>query len=207
MAYENRPRMVRVGEAGWVERLRGEAEGFDAGYFEDFRPVSAARLDEVEREIRRELPRDYRLFMETFGWGTFRAGGGLYSPEDIVAACHGPVVMHTGWGMDHDEEMLRQFYITRGGNEPRPAEVQVAALPDLGFSLLDLVQIGTDGNCGYLQLHVGDAKKTGGLGFCLLHESEVYDRAASFSHGLHIMLTRHWCWANDILEDDMEEGT
>jgi hypothetical protein len=73
------------------------------------------------------------------------------------------------------------------------------ALNEHGFSAFDLLQIGSDGCCGYRQVFVGDSPRP--FGYCLLHETEVYDRLPSFSEGLCAILNTHWQQRFDLLDD------
>lgn len=82
------------------------------------------------------------------------------------------------------------LWLTRGRNNPDPDEFTEDALTLDGVRLYDLLQIGSDGCCGYHQLYVGPEPAP--LRYCLLTEvQEMEDRAATFSGGLEAMLLHY----------------
>ena len=151
-----------------------------------FRPLDGGTLSGLEQVINRRLPEDFRLFLTTFGSGRFPTGGNVYTPDDMLAACHGPMLMRLGcseWASDADQ---RRLYISHGSYNPAPDRFTDTVLNADGFNLLDLLQFGTDGSCGYHQLYVGADPRP--FGYCLLHESEIYDRLPSFTAALQNIL-------------------
>lgn len=194
------PERFVIGERGWVDRVRKVTDGFCEDYWSDFRALSEAEIAGIEKGVNRRLPGDFREFLRAFGYGQFTEfGGGIYSPAEMVEACHGPLMMQLGsseWASDDEQ---RRFYVSRGRENPCPERFTRGAMNSLGFSLLDLLQIGTDGGGGYLQVFVGE--RAGPFGYCVLNGEEVEDRVGTFSEGLYGIVSRHWRWHYGIEEE------
>jgi hypothetical protein len=120
------------------------------------------------------------------------AGGaqaGIDSPGAPSATCDAQIVRRG----EHARQQDRQR------QNPDPQRLTPAAVNELGFSLLDLLQIGTDGSSGYLQVFVGE--RPGPFGYCVLYESEVEDQLPTFSDGLFSIVSRHSRWHHGVEED------
>ena len=177
----------RIGEGNWIDEVRKVTTKLDPSYWSHFRPVAQDEMERLEQEINRSLPQDFRLFWAEFGAGQFpvRFGGNIYTPEEIFLCCHGPLLMKAGsaaWASDEDQ---RRFYCSRGSFNPNPTKFTSDVLRFEEISLLDLLQIGTDGSCCYHQLFVGQSPKP--FGYCLLTDDVIEDKAPSFSDGLRII--------------------
>jgi hypothetical protein len=195
------PKKFVIGQRGWADQVRRFTDDVSPDYWNDFTAVSDAELASLERSLNRRLPEDFREFLKTFGCGSFTEfGGNIYSPDDMIAACPGPLWMRLGSSDWASEDAHRCYYISRGRENPDPQRFTSAAINQFGFSLLDLLQIGTDGGCGYLQVFVGD--RPGPFGYCVLHETEVEDKLPTFSDGLFSIVSRHWRWHHGVEEDD-----
>ncbi|HEX8323071.1 MAG TPA: SMI1/KNR4 family protein [Tepidisphaeraceae bacterium] len=195
------PEKFAIGHPTWTTAVRRLTDQISTDYWQDFQQVSEAEIVSLEATLNRRLPNDLRQFLMAFGRGSFTEfGGDIYSPDDMIAACPGPMWMLLGsveWASD---EAHRRYYISRGQENPDPARFTAAAMNQLGVPLLDLLQIGTNGSCGYLQVNVGN--RAWPFGYCVLQESEeVDDKLPSFSDGLYSILIRHWRWHHGI-EDD-----
>ncbi len=194
------PKKFIIGQRGWQEQIRQITDEISRDYWNGFVTVSETEIISLEQNLNRKLPSDLRDFLYSFGYGPFTEyGGNTYSPDEMILACPGPIWMQLGsseWASDEDH---RQFYISRGRENPDPRRFTTAAINQLGFSLLDLLQIGTDGSCGYLTVFVGD--RSNHFGYCVLHGTEVENQLATFSDGLFSIMSRHWRWRHGI-EDD-----
>jgi hypothetical protein len=189
-----------VGRENWAEQLRQITNDITSTYWSDFRPVSTDELRLLEHDLNRVLPEDFCQFLTTVGVGRFPKpfGGNLYDLTDIRMACHGPLLMQLGSADWATDDAQRRFYISRGRDNPDPTRFTASALSKPGFSLLDVLQIGTDGGCGYHQLYVGTDPRP--FGYCLLYDMEVFDKLPSFSEGLFKIVALHWRWHHNVGE-------
>jgi hypothetical protein len=172
----------------------------DRNYWSDFAPVAERDLDTLENRINRRLPSDLRTFLLEFGCGRFPLlfGDCVYSPEELYLGCTGPILMACGAERGMDAEQLCRFYISRGNDNPAPERYTPTQLNRHHVSAFDLLQVGSDGSCGYHQVFVGDDPRP--FGYCLLHEAEMYDRLPSFGAGLRKIFNRHWALSLDRLK-------
>jgi len=189
MAAGVREFCIGVGE--WASVVRKAGEAIDRSYWDRFRPWTEGDLALCQRLVGRTFPDEYRAFVLTFGTGDFasRFGGGFYTPVEVIAACHGPlmaVLGSTEWASDAEH---LHFYATRGTYNPSPDRFTPVALRFSGTTLLDLLQIGTDGSSGYLQIGVGNPP--GPVGFGVLLGDQLEDVQPTFSAGLRHILSRH----------------
>lgn len=193
------PLRFHVGRGDWFREIRVFTDQFDHHYWDDFRPCGEADIAACERAINRALPGDFREFLLRVGAGNFGCGGGdVYTPEEIVLACHGPLLTLLGsadWATDDEQ---RQLYSSRRAHNPRPELFTAEALIFDGVSLLDLLQIGSDGQGCYHQLHLPDRPRL--FGYCLLDcGGESLDvRLPSFTDGLKRILTQSWRSARGV---------
>lgn len=151
--------------------------------FAGFKPSSPQEISDLEAALRRRLPKDFKTFLTSVGWGVFRPGFGLYSPDDIRAACFGPLAMMFGrQGFSNDQAYI-DFYVRReasGKGEPPSTKLN-------GVELLDYLQIGSDGCSCYFLIYVGDGNPA--FGFCrITPEKTLEDRLPSFADGLIMMI-------------------
>ena len=182
---------IRIGEPGWVEWLDDFTSSFSPGYWDGFVPCPLKDISECEAAIGRTLPDDFKQFLTEIGAGSFpgRNWNRIWTPSEIARGIHGPLWMilgSSGWATEEDH---REFYRTRGAFNPAPDLFTPEALRTLGFNLLDLVQIGSDGSCGYHNLYVGPPPRP--FGCCTLHTSSIERRFADFSEFLSDTVTRH----------------
>jgi SMI1 / KNR4 family (SUKH-1) len=186
------PQKFVIGQPKWADAVRRLTGEIGPDYWDDFRPLSSSDIGAIETALNRRLPNDFKQFLLEFGSGKFpdEFGGNVYSPQDILAACHGPLLMQLGSAKWASDEAQRGFYISHGRENPDPKRFTTGVLTQMGFSLLDLLQIGTDGSCGYHQLFVGEDPAP--FGYCLLLEDEVSDKLPSFSEALFKILSGHW---------------
>jgi hypothetical protein len=128
----------------------------------------------------------------TIGAGSFSPHfyGNIYSPDDIIAACPGPIFMTKGVAELASEKEFRRFYATRGGYNPNPEKLKSRSMTHQGVNLFDLVQIGTDGACAYHQLHIKERSPK--FGYCMITEGGEYEsKLPSFTKGLRNILLVH----------------
>jgi len=190
---ESKPPKIVIGRPGWLAKLRAYGKQIDPDYWDDFTPVAARQLDEIEKSLARKLPEDYRLFMKKIGAGNFPLsfGGDFNKPRETIGWCHGPLMMRLGCASWASRNALRKFYITRGQYNPAPEKFTPGITKYDGVDLLDLLQIGSDGSCCYHQLYVGH--KSRHFKYCLLTDFDTYDnRSKSFSEGLCKIMHEHW---------------
>lgn len=181
--------LFTVGEGDWHRIIRTFTDQLDRHYWDAFEPAPAKEIEACEAAINRQLPEDFRQFFLHLGSGTFRwSGGCIYTTQEIVDACIGPFLMVLGscrWASDEEQ---RKLYSSRGQYNPAPDRFTAQALHFGGHSLLDLLQIGTNGSGCYHQLFVGSTPAP--FGYCLLTpEGTEEDKFPSFSEALrHILL-------------------
>src|SRR4051812_12133965 len=106
----------QIGRGDWERTLRQAGEAITPGFWSNFRSWGEGDLLLLQRLVGRQLPDEYVAFVRTFGSGQFPppVGGGFYSPLEVVAACHGPllaVLGSTEWASDIEQ---LHFYATRG---------------------------------------------------------------------------------------------
>jgi hypothetical protein len=182
-----------IGSGSWAQEIRYYTEELDPEYWANFRPLGDGEIQEIERDVGRTLPGDFKEFLRSFGCGAFprRYGGLIYSPEDFANGCHGHLWMILGSSEWASEDEQKRYYVTRGAFNPNPKKYTSDSVIFDGISLLDLLQFGTDGLACYHQVYVGD--KSGPVGYCLLTpDRTMVSRAPSFSDGLKLILNRHW---------------
>ncbi len=198
---ETEPFNFVIGRGTWDAQIRYFTHEIDHHYWADFSPACARELDALENKINRRLPADLRLFLTSFGSGGFpaRHGGQIHSPEEMCEGCIGSILMACGRAKNVTNEQLKRFYILRGEQNPDPSNYTTERLNQHGVSAFDLLQIGSDGCCGYHQVYVGAEPRPFGYG--LLHETEMYDVLPSFSAGLCKILNDHWKAGSGRLED------
>ncbi len=180
---------IMVGSEAWETNLRLATMGLGADFWSGFTPVDPDEIVALESSINRVLPCDLRCFLSTMGSGDFpdQFGGGIFSPEEIIEGCAGPLLMLLGcapWATDEDQ---RAFYISRGTSNPNPDKFVNGITKYSSIDLPNLIQIGYDGMSCYYQVFCNNV----GGGFCrITPELTLDDRCESFSHGLWRILTR-----------------
>jgi hypothetical protein len=182
-----------IGRARWKEDIHKFTVGINPNYWNDFVASTPQQLEELSEQLGRRLPDDFCQFLTTFGSGRFPRPfyGNIYTPAEVYEACHGPMLMLLGsnaWASDNDQ---RRLYCSYGAFNPAPQLFTSDALTHGGISLLDLLQMGTDGSCGYHQLYVGSEPRPFGY-CCLSPDGTMADTAVSFSEGLRMILIGHW---------------
>jgi hypothetical protein len=192
-------RFVPIGSGGWEEKLRAQGAELDPAFWAGFKPAPASEIERIERSLQRTLPEDFKLFLRHVGSGNFpwNLGGGIFTPDEIIVGCSGPLWMLKGSSGWATEDEHRRFYATRGAENPNPAKFTRGVTMHGDIDLLDLVQIGDDGLGCYYQLVCPPlAKKR--LGFCKITPSEkMEDCCASFSEGLHNLMVGFREWQED----------
>ncbi|WP_165067941.1 SMI1/KNR4 family protein [Paludisphaera rhizosphaerae] len=210
-----------VGCGDWVREMRAFTDPFDPHYWDDFHPHTTDEIDECERMVNRRLPADFRAFLLRVGSGNFSRGGGIYTPEEIVLACPGPFYSLLGSSEWATPEEHHRLYASRGTENPRPDRFTEEAVSFGGLNLFDLLQVGYDGNGGYIVLHLAppapptswisnlrrfrirsltQARLPRSFGYGLLVPEDVEERLPSFSDGLKAFLARGWRSANGLDE-------
>jgi hypothetical protein len=174
----------QIGQGDWWEQLKGWTDRFDKSYWNAMRPCSYSEIEECQRQVGRELPPDFVEFLLRVGAGSFSSRPrSLYTPKEIVDACPGPIWMLLGSTTWTTDDAHRQFYASRGEKNPLPSRFTDATLRVQGVSLLDLLQVGLDGQCCYYQLQVG--KQPRPFGCCLLSPEGTFEQSfASFSDAI-----------------------
>jgi hypothetical protein len=183
--------MIRIGSLGWVEKLKEITDPLGSDFWSDFVRASEAQLNELERQIGRKLPEEFRELYRSLGYGRFPPSGGFYSPDDIIAYLGAPIYFVLGslfsgekWAT---EEEHRQLWLTRGAANPNPSKFTDAALTFERVKLYDLLQFGSDGCCCYHQLYVGP--ETPPFQYCLLTDYETMeDKSPSLSLALETIV-------------------
>lgn len=178
---------IQIGSPNWVEGLREVTNPLGSDFWSGFCRVGEAELDELERQIRRKLPDEFREFYRSIGYGSFPFGGGFYSPSDIVACLGAPIYFILGsrtpgreWATEEDH---RRLWLTRGAMNPTPERFTNTALTFEGAKLYDLLQFGSNGCCCYHQLYVGPEPAS--FRYCLLTDSlTMEDKSLSLSLAL-----------------------
>lgn len=176
----------KVVEAG--EKVCGQ-------YWHDFTRIGLDEIAHAETALSIQLPADFKEFYTEVGCGTFPRdyGGCIYSPNDLIQFCANPIFYITGsrtpgqeWA---SEEQHRQLWISNGQDNPAPSRFTEDELTYEGVRLWDLLQVGEDGCCGYLQLYVGPNNPD--FGCCLLHEGIVQFSTPTFAEGLLQLIDFH----------------
>jgi hypothetical protein len=153
-----------------------------------FTKATPGDLLEIEGSIRRPLPEDFRSFYQRIGYGPWpNRRGGIYSPRDIIATIAAPIYFALGslfpgaeWAT---EAQHRELWLSRGTTNPDPHKFTEQALTFHGMSLLDLLQIGTDGSGGYQMLNLSDSSP---IKYLVVYESTEIDMPSpSFRAGIH----------------------
>ena len=178
---------IQIGSPSWVEDLKEVTRPLGSDFWSAFTRVGEAELDELERQIRRKLPDEFREFYRSIGYGSFPFGGGFYSPHDILACLGASIYFLLGslapgveWATEEDH---RRLWLTRGAINPAPDKFTGAALTFEGVKLYDLLQFGSDGCCCYHQLYVGPEPAS--FRYCLLTDSQTMeDKSLSLSLAL-----------------------
>jgi|GEM_PF-1888544 len=186
-----------IGQGNWFREARTFTNQFDPHYWDDFRPCREGEIAACERAVNRRLPGDFREFLLGVGAGNFGSGGEIYTLEEIVLASHGPFLTMLGSADWATDEAQRRLYASRGADNPRPELFTDDAMICDGVNLIDLLQIGSDGQGCYHQLYLADPPRP--FGYCLLDCGESFeDRLPSFTDGLKHILTMHWRSANGV---------
>jgi hypothetical protein len=93
--------------------------------------------------------------------GNIPIAGGIYSPKDIIASIGAPIYFALG-SLTPGEEWAtaaqhRELWLTQGKTNPDRFRFTPSALAFHEMSLLDLLQIGTDGSAGYQMLNLSNS--------------------------------------------------
>jgi hypothetical protein len=180
-----------IGQGDWVAKLHNWTQQLGSEFWSEFKPASKQELARIEDQISRKLDPEFREFYRTIGYGYFRSrdgniGGGIYSPDDMIAGLACPIYFITGSMTQGDEwaslKEQEELWRTRGETNPNPEKFTEEVLTLDGIKLYDLLQIGSNGGCGYHQLYVGPEPVP--LRYCVLYPEGMEDRAMSFSAGL-----------------------
>lgn len=184
--------MIKIGDAGWVKKLKELTGSLGKDFWEGFKPASEDELQAVERYLGRKLDGEFREFYRTIGYGEFpNCGGQFDSPATLIQDVAVPIYFVTGSSSPGEEwatsEQHTKLWLSRGQENPNPKKFTNKALTLGGVKLYDLLQFGSDG-CGcYHQLYVGPAPAP--LRYCLLMDSEeIENRANTFSEGLESII-------------------
>ena len=169
----------------WIKELK---VGEKSVLWKDFQAASDEELQAVEKFIGRSLPEEFRDFYQEIGYGMWpsKLGGGIYSPDEIMEVIGAPIYFVLGslfpgseWAT---EAQHRDLWLTRGEINPDPEMFTEEILRFQGISLLDLLQIGTDGSAGYQMLNLEDQSP---IKYLLIYEStEIEFVSESFRDGI-----------------------
>ena len=187
-----------IGHGQWAEQIRYFTTELDPNYWKNFRPCTVDEILTIERETQRTLPEDFKEFLRIFGHGSFVWPflGGIYDPDEIISVCHAHLWTFLQSGDWASGEEQQKFYVSRGVFNPNPEKFTPDVLTTEYGNLFDLMQIGTDGLCGYHLL--GVASPPASFGYGLLDvQGGVNDMAGSFSDGLRHILNHHWMGENE----------
>ncbi len=182
----------KIGNPGWKKDLLELTAPLGPDFWLDFHPVSVDEVRRLEITIERTLPSDFFEFYTVMGCGWFSKGGGILSPQDVLACLAAPIFFVNGSAMQGKEwctgDEHIQLWVSRGRINPVPQRFTSAKLRLDGVNLYDLLQVGSDGCCSYHQLHLPE-KHDPHLGYCILSESRTLEcRAPTFSVGLMSMI-------------------
>jgi hypothetical protein len=169
----------------WIEELHAREK---ANLWAGFTAASPDDLLEIEHLIRRTLPEDFREFYRRVGYGQWpRAyGGGIWPPKDIIAMVGAPIYFVAG-SLTQGEEWAtevehRELWLTHGESNPDPRRFTESALHFHGMSLLDLLEIGSDGCAGYQMLNLSNSSE---IRYLVVYESTGIDfPSGSFREGI-----------------------
>lgn len=194
--------VFEIGCVGWTDVVRSLTAPLGSAFWSSFRPASASDIQRIESSIDRKLPGDFIEFYRTIGYGSFSKGGKIYSPDEILASLGAPIYFVLGsltpgkeWC---SEEAHRRLWLSRGIENPEPSRFTGQALTLNRVSLLDLLQVGSNGCSCYHQIHVGPEPRR--IGYCLLTESQTLeDEAPNFSRGLVKLISFY------LMDSDKEE--
>jgi len=169
----------------WIDELEA---GVKATLWASFTAATPQDLVEIENSIRRPLPEDFSIFYQRIGYGRWPHpyGGGIYSPEDIIATIGAPIYFALGSLMPEKEwataAQYRELWLTQGKTNPDRQRFTDRALGFHGMSLLDLLQIGTDGSAGYQMLNLSNSSR---IKYLVVYESTEIDLVSdSFREGI-----------------------
>jgi hypothetical protein len=169
----------------WVEELR---EGEKAQLWAKFTPATSRDIAVIEQSIRRPLPKDFRRFYHSIGYGAWPDpyGGGIYLPSHIIQAIGVPIYFALGSLMPGNEwasqDEHRELWLTQGDTNPDPTRFTRAALEFHGMSLPDLLEIGSDGSGGYQVLNLAE---TSPIKYLIMYDgTEMELGAGSFREGI-----------------------
>jgi hypothetical protein len=188
--------MIQIGAKNWIQELKSRTEPLGPDFWSGFTPGTEADVRQIETRIQRKLDGEFCEFYRAIGHGNFRnkqGYGGIYTPDEIVQGMANPIYFITGsmtpgaeWAsLDRQIEL----WLSRGQSNPDPTRFTEKVLTLDGVKLYDLLQIGSDGMCGYHQLYVG--LEPAPLRYCLLTEvQEMEDRTMTFSAGVEAIIRR-----------------
>jgi hypothetical protein len=185
---------IRIGSPNWLSELKRATKTLGDDFWSRFTPVSEAGLDNIEAQIGRNLPDDFREFYKSVGFGTFEPGIGLYSPNDIISCIGAPIYFVLGsltpgqeWATADEH---RNLWLSRGTDNPSSARFTGESLTLNGVKLYDLLQFGIDGSGCYYQLYVGPDPAP--FRYCLLTDSStIEEKSASLSSVLERIFEEH----------------
>ena len=186
--------MINIGSPDWASALRKRTARFDRHFWRDFTPAKADDIEKIEAATGRIIDPEFRQFYETVGYGSFPAGGDIFSPEEIIACIPNPIFFVTGSHFPNSPWMSMEDHVrlwkSRGIWNPIPEKLCHETLSLDGIFLYDLLQIGSNGACCYHQLYVGPEPAP--LRYCLLTpEATLEARALSFSQALDSILSAY----------------
>lgn len=192
---------IQIGSPHWVQDLKQITVPLGADFWDDFVPADESELKQLEKQIGRRLPDEFRELYRSVGYGQFSWGGGFYSPADIVACLGAPVYFVLGscfsgqeWAT---EEEHRRLWITRGNFNPAPRRFTDDNLTFEDVKLYDLLQFGSNGSCCYHQLYLGPEPAP--FRYCLLTpDPTMEDKTPTLSLALEKIVDGYLVF----LEDD-----
>lgn len=190
---------INIGRSGWEERVNKITCELHPDFWNGFRPVPHEEICSVEKTLNRKLPQDFIKFLEVFGAGNFpdEFGGDIYSPQEIIDGCAGPLLMLLGSDSWASADEQRKFYTSRGVLNPNPSRFVNDVTVYNGIDLLDLIQMGTDGMCCYYQVSCIDSRCP--IKFAKITPEATFEEVCpSFSAGLDTILSRF----SDMISDD-----
>ena len=143
--------MVAVKEGVDLDEVISTGLKIDQDYWKSFTPVSQNEIVGIEKSIEAKLPLDFKEFYSQVGWNgeVLSGGGGILSPERMVAECSQNISFVTGsllqgneWASEEEHEI---FWKSNGKLNPKPEKFTDAVMNFYGVPLWHLLSVGFDG--------------------------------------------------------------
>lgn len=174
--------MIIIGSDDWAKNLRLADNDRPTPLFTALRPWSPQEVAETQRALNRVLPDDMVLFLLEFGSGEFgRTGWSLYHSDELIEACIGPLFVLSDLASNMSDEALHRLYVSR-----ERQGTPLARCTKHGVNVLDLIQFGSDGGCGYQVVDPGSSERP--ARYFELYSTTLTPAAGSFSEWVAMMI-------------------